>query len=105
ASAGPIEAKFDLLAEALRPIASGTIELGAMPVEIMGGLDVPGHLMCRVQFQHEGKTQRVEVGAMFDPYELEPGGTEPADFDAFWASERAILDASPMKIELKPVEV
>ena len=45
------------------------------------------------------------IGALVEPEKLQPGIQEPADFDAFWKSQRELLDKNPMQPTLTPVKV
>lgn len=44
------------------------------------------------------------IGALVEPDKFEPGIQEPADFDAFWRSQRELLNKNPMKPVLTPVK-
>ena len=45
------------------------------------------------------------VGAMVAPEKIRPSGTEPADFDEFWKSQRAALDKVPVRATREEVSV
>ncbi len=52
------------------------------------------------------KEVRGSIGALADYPEIAPGAKEPADFDAFWAAQRKLLDEVPLReLERVPVEV
>ena len=42
------------------------------------------------------------IGALVEPEKLEVGVEEPADFDAFWKTQRELLNKDPMKAVLTP---
>ncbi|NMA46828.1 MAG: acetylxylan esterase [Lentisphaerae bacterium] len=84
----------------------------AEPVHITTSLDTPG--WAYVMFtpvDKEGKRIELKakssagVGAMVDPLELRYAGKCPDDFDAFWAQQRATLDAIPLNPRLEPSPV
>ncbi len=53
----------------------------------------------------KGRPVTGEIGAMVAPLEIRAAGTEPADFDAFWAARRAELDKVPVKAVLQKVSI
>ena len=57
---------------------------------------------CR---QLKKKHLATEFGAIFSPERIVAVPNEPADFDAFWAAERAKLAQCKMEAKLTPVEV
>ena len=96
----------------------GTFTSAEEPAEFSAKLDNPGWL--RFQFNlldADGKPIMQEkksgartyktpvgggVGAMFDPEKIINTQPEPADFDAFWAAQRAELDKVPIKAVRTP---
>ena len=58
---------------------------------ISGSLKAPGFMMCRVSYQGSSKTN-MTWGVAFDPHQIRPGSTKPADFDAFWDQSMAKLE-------------
>ncbi|MGI5922840.1 MAG: acetylxylan esterase [Lentisphaeria bacterium] len=91
---------------------NGEVISAAEPVLISTSLDTPG--WAYVMFtpvDKEGKRIELKakspagVGAMVDPLELRYAGKCPDDFDAFWAQQRANLDALPLnpRLEASPV--
>jgi cephalosporin-C deacetylase-like acetyl esterase len=81
------------------------------PVEIKTATDKPGFVRLEISVFHadgtpakdaKGAALKFEGGAGVEPAKLE-GYPEPADFDAFWKSQKARLAAVPMKAELKEV--
>ena len=44
-----------------------------------------------------------EIGAMFEPEHIIAKPSRPADFEAFWATERKRLQELPMDVKLKPL--
>lgn len=91
---------------------SGEVVSAAEPTVISTSLDTPG--WAYVMFtpvDKEGKRIAIKekssagVGAMVDPLELTYAGNCPADFDTFWAQQRAALDAIPLNPRLEPSPV
>lgn len=86
---------------------SGTLSSAQGSVDFPVKLDGPGFVLCEVSYRPKGdaKTEvRAAAGVGADPLELRAATPEPADFDAFWAEQKAILAKVPMK-ELERVEV
>ena len=56
---------------------------------------------------YRGIPRKVEggIGALVEPDKLQPGVEEPADFDAFWKSQRELLNKNPMKVTLTPAPI
>jgi cephalosporin-C deacetylase-like acetyl esterase len=46
-----------------------------------------------------------EIGVMVAPLDLTAASKEPADFDAFWKSRRAMLDKVPIKAALTKIKI
>ncbi|MDD5729164.1 MAG: hypothetical protein PHV59_11430, partial [Victivallales bacterium] len=66
-------------------------------------LDDKGHLVK--QTDRRGRKHNIGFygGSGVEPEKLQPAVTEPADFDQFWAKEKAKLDAVPLKYDMKKV--
>lgn len=65
-------------------------------------LPVPGFLRCIATATIDGKAQRGLATAGFSPEKITPTQTEPADFDKFWAEQKAALANVPAAPELIP---
>ena len=78
------------------PLAGLTIDAGT--------LKAPGFLRCIVTTEVAGRTYRGLATAAFSPEKITPTETEPADFDAFWAANKAELAKIPVdaRITLLP---
>lgn len=83
----------------------------AQPVAITTSTDKPGFVRLEISVFNadgtpvkdaKGAALKFEGGAGVQP-ELLAGYPEPADFDAFWLKQKALLAAVPMKAELKEV--
>jgi cephalosporin-C deacetylase len=81
-----------------RPVERVTLKGGQ--AEVTGTLKEPGFLQMRAR---SGKGSTL-AAAGFDPLELKPSLAVPEDFDAFWAKQRELLDAVPMKVTTTPVK-
>jgi len=74
-------------------IESGTINLNAnQTATIPFRLDESGLVICRVNFNNVVR----EATAAFAPLEISPLEEEPADFDAFWQSQKNLKNSLPM---------
>lgn len=79
------------------------------PVEITTSLDRPGFVRLEISVFNpdgspvkdgQGKSLKFEGGAGVEPAKLE-GYPEPADFDAFWKTQKARLAQSPLRATVK----
>ncbi|MBR2345645.1 MAG: acetylxylan esterase [Lentisphaeria bacterium] len=75
---------------------------GTEPQKFQMTLKQPGFIRFLLWFP-ETPRKRTELGAGFSPEKITPGGTEPADFDQFWAQELAKIKARlpEMKVTCK----
>ena len=71
-------------------ISSGTINGSSGTVAYTGAH--PGAVLCEVT---QGNNKAI-ASAVFDPFDIQPFEQEPADFDAFWNSQKALLAAVPI---------
>jgi len=74
-----------------------------------GGLELPastlaepGFLRCIATATLDGKSHRGLATAGFAPEKIRPTQTEPADFDAFWTAQKAVLAQIPADPQLIP---
>lgn len=65
-----------------------------------GTMRDPGFLRCVVTFDCAGKTYRALATAGYEPQNIRPTQTEPADFDEFWAKGLAQLAKVPIEPQL-----
>jgi cephalosporin-C deacetylase len=65
-----------------------------------GTMNQPGFLRCSVTATLNGKTYRGLATAGFSPEKIVPTQVDPADFDAFWAAQKAQLAALPVDARL-----
>jgi cephalosporin-C deacetylase len=62
----------------------------------------PGFIRCIVNANVEGKPISEVATVGFSPERITPTQTEPADFDKFWADQKAQLDRIPADYQLTP---
>jgi len=88
-SSNPIswELKYD---EHAPVISSGIINGSSGDISYTG--THPGAVLCEV---NQGNNKAI-ASAVFDPFDVQPFEQEPADFDVFWNSQKALLAAVPM---------
>ncbi|MBC7938643.1 MAG: hypothetical protein H7Z19_02580, partial [Chitinophagaceae bacterium] len=58
----------------------------------------PGFVRCTASATVAGQTLREWTTVGFAPDRIEATQTEPADFDAFWAGQKAALDRIPLDL-------
>jgi cephalosporin-C deacetylase len=51
----------------------------------------PGFVRALVEAEVDGKSVKASATAAFSPFDIRPVQVEPADFDAFWAAQKAQL--------------
>jgi cephalosporin-C deacetylase len=84
-------------------VAPQTAEVPAGGLRISGGsLDQPGFIRCVVNATVAGRSYRGVATAGVAPDKIQPTQTEPADFDAFWAAQKAQLAEIPVDARLTP---
>lgn len=84
-------------------IEQGSIRLENGEARVSASLSEPGFLQCRVAFQAGGAETVALAGAGVDPQDIAPSLPVPDDFDAFWASKKALLAEIPMNPRMVPV--
>jgi cephalosporin-C deacetylase-like acetyl esterase len=84
-------------------VAPQTAEVPAGGLRISGGsLNQPGFIRCVVNATVAGRSYRGVATAGVAPDKIQPTQTEPADFDAFWAAQKAQLAEIPADARLTP---
>jgi len=97
------QASYVLDIDGLNPQGKGIVELGDKPAVVVGKLDTPGFLACRVLYKVGPKRAvRGVAAAGISPLEIQPSMPAPDDFDAFWAAQKAKLAKVPMEPKLTP---
>jgi cephalosporin-C deacetylase len=83
-----------------------TFPVTAEPIHLEFPAIEPGQLIFTVTLRAEGEPavfHTSRIGALFQPEKIELSTPEPADFDAFWESEKATWRGLPQSIRLDPV--
>jgi cephalosporin-C deacetylase len=81
----------------------GVVALGSNPGRIVGRMDKPGFLRCRVSYRHEGKGFHGLAAAAVAPEKITPSLLVPDDFDAFWQQQKERLARVAINPRLTPV--
>ncbi len=97
------EVTWEISKDGVPPIQTGKVKLIDGKAALTGKLEEPGHLLCRVAAQVEGKPVTALGGAAIDPTLIKPSLPVPDDFDAFWDGQKMKLAAVPMNPRLTPV--
>lgn len=97
------ELTWEISKDGVAPIQNGKVKLIDGKASLTGKLEEPGHLLCRVSAQVEGKPVTALGGAAIDPTLIKPSMPVPDDFDAFWEGQKKKLAAVPMNPRLTPV--
>jgi len=92
------EIAYRLTLDGATRLAEGKLISGGKPLEIKGKLDSPGILQCAVTVSNYPKT--ILAAAAFDPEQIKPSATEPADFKTFWDQKKRELAAVPVDAQL-----
>ncbi|MGB7157823.1 MAG: acetylxylan esterase, partial [Tepidisphaeraceae bacterium] len=97
---------YKITKDGVGTLGEGSIESSNEPVSVQASLSEPGFVRCEVTFTSPASTQPVSgvAGAGVDPEKIRPSLPVPDDFDAFWAAQKELLAAEPMKPVLTPVE-
>ena len=87
------------------PLTSGTMKLTGPSTTVAVGkkLDEPGFRQCCATFAASNEPVRTALGGVaVDPLLIKPSLPTPADFDEFWAAQKAKLAAIPANARLSP---
>ena len=88
---------------------------GDKPFTVTSSINGPGWLCInfivreangKPTFVTQGKKKvmlQKGIGVLYDPDKIRPGQPEPKDFDAFWKTQRKLLDKVPLKAKLTSV--
>jgi len=68
----------------------------------VGAQTVPGFVRCIVTATVNGQRLRDLITLGFAPERIQPTQSEPADFDAFWAQQKAQLARLPADVQIVP---
>ncbi len=85
----------------MMPAGEKTIALKDGGITLDGGtMREPGFLRCEVSVEFQGETYRGVATAGFAPDKIAPTQTDPADFDAFWTTQKEELARLPIDAEM-----
>ncbi|HEX8552760.1 MAG TPA: acetylxylan esterase [Abditibacteriaceae bacterium] len=100
------EISYQLSLDGEGNLGSGTLPLQQGVATLSGTLDKPGILRCTVTFGGTGSEKAVGAmaAAAFDPFQIPPTATVPADFDEFWMGQKAELAAIAPDVQLELVD-
>ncbi len=90
------EASYQLTLDGAALLDEGTAVIRDGEATIRYALDRPGVVRCAVTVAAGEKELSALAGAAFDPEQIEPTATMPADFVAWWDAQKALLAAIPM---------
>jgi cephalosporin-C deacetylase len=99
---GGLKLTYTVGLEMMPPSVTQSVTLGAEGLRVDGGtLKEPGFLRCIATVEADGRSYRGLATAGFAPEQIKPAVTDPADFDAFWASGKEALSKIPIDGERK----
>lgn len=100
---GPVngDAKYTIKSGGRTVVREGSLEISNGTGTVTAVRTDPGSLLLEVVYEKGSGLG----GAVFSPEAIQVSAPEPADFDAFWQSKIAELEAVPMAVELEKVEV
>ncbi len=84
------------LIDTLRLFSSGTVAVVNGEATIPFTATEVGYVVCKIKQSPDS----AYTGASFSPEKLQAAENEPADFDAFWASQKAAVRAVPLDMHL-----
>jgi cephalosporin-C deacetylase len=96
---------YELGPEKMHPSKKDSLVLTDGKITLDAGtMKTAGFMRCAVVAKFNGKEYRKIATAGFDPLNIKPTVTEPADFDAFWTNAKQELSAMPLgtKMTLLP---
>ncbi len=90
------EAKYQVARNGFKPIASGPLALPAGSGVLETSLNEPGTVLVKIVSRIDGKEVKSLLGAVVEPFKIQPSSPRPKDFDAFWKSKIEQLQGIPM---------
>jgi len=107
-----VAGKFSYLVKrgGLKEIASGELTGSENMVRHQDKGDAaktPGLVLLEVKFKPEGEGKELKGlgAAVYAPDKIEASSPAPADFDEFWKTKIAELDAVPMNVQIEKVDI
>lgn len=102
-AAEDFKAEYLIKRDGLTEIARGSVEFASGAARIDSKLDVPGSLLLDVAPASDTQPKvHFLDGVVVAPKEIKPSLPPPDDFDGFWKSKLAELNAVPMEVKLEP---
>lgn len=89
--------------EKLAPVFSGSVttDKNGMAKIKVPGAKKPGFVTVKVWTEKDGKTYNGMTNIAFDPFEIKPTTTLPADFVEFWDNAKAKAAQVPMEVRTR----
>jgi len=86
-------------------IGTGVVSLASGSAQVEGTLDAPGVLRLTVgPVGNPGESGIGVAAAAFDPFKIETTARPPADFDAFWQSQKEQLAKIPFDVKIDKID-
>ncbi len=96
------EAEWSLTKDGVSLSQSGRLRLDQGRGSVLGRLEEPGFLQCRITVEVDGQKLSALAGAGASPTEILPSAPAPDDFDEFWRAKKEALALIPAKSLLTP---
>lgn len=96
-----VTVRYVFMRDGITTESAGSFLLKSGPFQIKRTLFRPGWLRCQL-YWNTPTTGTSAVGVLFNPLKIRPARPEPADFDAFWAKQKASL-AGDYTAEVTPL--
>jgi len=99
---GVTQVHYVLRQNGAAPLREGNLDLGGAPVVLETILHEPGTVLAELTARAGGKQLKLLAGAAVAPDKIPPSTPRPADFEAFWKSQVAALEAVPEHALVEP---
>ena len=101
--AGGLKASWSIGPDNMPALRNGDVEIGVDGAQIKAGTrNDPGFLRLVVNVQDEGRPYRGMCTVGFAPEKIQAVTKNPADFDKFWADQKALLAKLPIGAQRTP---
>lgn len=97
-----LRVRYVFIRDGITTESAGRFTIQSEPIAFERTMFGPGQLMVRLRWDGP-TTGTVMAGAIFNPSKIMPSMDEPADFDAFWARQKATL-AGDYTAEIVPAQ-
>ncbi|MFW5868249.1 MAG: acetylxylan esterase [Armatimonadota bacterium] len=91
---------YTLTLDGAKEFGAGELQVDAEAATVSYSLDRPGVLRCTAWTAVDDTRIYGFGGAAFDPQLIEPTAQAPADFDEYWAAQKALLAEIPMDAQI-----